>query len=84
MSNQKEKKKVVITGRMVLRVVAILAIVAMIVSDIIMAVGGTPISEILSNNPSMRIGALLPVFIVLLVGNEKKDKEKESESPKDE
>ena len=80
MNNQKEKK-VVITGWTVLRAVGILGVVAMIVSDIIMAVGGTAISDVLTDNMAMRIG-LLPVFIILLTVNKKKNKE--NENPKDE
>ena len=72
----KEKKKIVITGRIVLKIVAVFAIVAVIVSAIIDVVRGTPFLEVFTDRPLMWIGALLPAFVIFfLIGDEKKDEE---------
>ena len=75
----KEKKKRVITGMMVAKVIAVLAFVVTVVNAVDSVVGGTPILDVLTN-VSTWTGALFPAFIVFLliplIEKEKKDKEK--------
>ena len=68
-----EKKKRVITGMTVLKIIAILAPVVVTISVIVSVARGTPISEIFTNasNIPMLFGVILPVFILHLVRNKK-------------
>ena len=83
MSNKKEKKEIVITGQIVLKVIAMLAIVTVVIFAIVEIAAGTPILEIFTENPLIWIGTLLPAFVIffLLNSNKKgKDKDKDKES----
>jgi len=82
--SKQEKKKVVITVRTVLKVVAIICVVVMIANDILMAARGTPVLEVLTDNPLSRVGFLMPAFMLLIIGDEKKDKDQENERPETE
>ena len=74
MRTGKEKKKVVITGRIMLKIIAVITIVAVIVSAIIEVVRGTPFLEIFTDRPLMWIGGVVVIFFIL--GDEKKEKNK--------
>jgi len=76
MDSRKDKKKTVITGRIMLKIIAVLAIAASIVSAIIEVVRGTPLLAVFTDKPLMWVGALMPAFVIFfLLGDEKKDKE---------
>jgi len=82
MKKETENKKVVITGQKVLRIIAILSVMAVVVTAIIDIARGTPILEVFTDRPLIWVGALLPAFVIFFVlNNEKKDNE--SEKPED-
>ena len=77
---EKPKKNIVITGRTILKAVAIIALIAMVATDVYMAITRTPILDIIVHNPIARIGFLLPGFILLLTEKSSKGLEnKESD-----
>ena len=78
MNNKKEKKEIVITGRKVLKIIAILAVLAATVNVVVSIASGVPILEAIID--PIWAGALVPVFIVFVIGDEK---DKKSASPKD-
>jgi len=70
----------VITGRKVLKFIAVIAVVVAVVFGIREVISGTPLLDVLTENYVIWIGALLPVFVVFfLFGDEKKDEEDESQ-----
>jgi len=76
MGNKKEKKEIVITGKMMLRAIAIIAIVSAVIFAIVEIAAGTPILDIFTENPFIWIGALLPVFVIFFLFNDDKKDEK--------
>jgi len=85
MNNKKEKKKIIITGQIMLRIIAVLSIVTAVVFAITELIRGTPILEIFMENLVIWGGVAIPVFVVFfLFGDEKKRKEGESEIGKEE
>lgn len=75
MGDEKEKKKVVITGQKMLRIIAIFAIVAAIIFIITELVRGARISDIFTENLIIWIGVAIPIFVIFfLFGDDKKGK----------
>ena len=84
MSKGHGEKKVVITGRKMLKIIAVISIAAAVISAIIEVVRGMPILEVFTDKPLMWVGVLLPAFVILfLLGDEKKDKESENQNNKE-
>ncbi|MCL2373294.1 MAG: hypothetical protein FWC78_07810 [Defluviitaleaceae bacterium] len=63
----KEKKNIVITGRMVLHGIAVLAIITMVVFTIVELVRGTPFLEIFTENWPIWVGAVMPVLVIFFL-----------------
>ena len=84
MSKGHGEKKVVITGRKMLKIIAVISIVAAVISAIIEVVRGMPILEVFTDKPLMWVGVLLPAFVILfLLSDENKDKESENQNDKE-
>jgi len=84
LSKGREKKKVVITGQKMLKIIAVISIAAAIISAIVEVVRGMPLLEVFTDRPLMWVGALLPAFVIFfLLGDEKKDKEIENQNDKE-
>jgi flagellar basal body-associated protein FliL len=81
---QDVKKKTVNTGQIILKIIAIVAIAAAVISAVIDVVRGTPLLEVFTERPLLWVGALLPAFVIFfLLGSDKSNKEDESNKDKE-
>lgn len=76
MSNQQEKKPLVITGTKVLRVIGVLVILSLLAFTVRELVVGTPFLEIFTENPAVWGGGLLPIFVIFFILGDEKKKDK--------
>jgi len=84
MSNKNEKKVIVITGRVVLRAIMVLAVLTVVVFTIVELVNGTPLLEIFTENPIMWASLAITIFVtVFLFGDEKEKNEAEEQKEED-
>ena len=67
----KEKKKVVITGNKVLRIIGILAILSGVIFAIVELIRGTPFLEIFTENPIIWISLAISVFVIFFLFGDK-------------
>lgn len=71
---KREKKKATITGKKVLGIIGVLAILSGLGFVIVELVRGTPPLEIFTENPFMWIGIVIPILVIFfLFGDEKQE-----------
>ena len=74
-----EKKKVVITGRKMLRIIGILVILTAVIVAVVELVRGTPFLEIFTENPIIWSSLAISVFVIFFLFGDKDAKPKKEE-----
>ena len=83
MSKSRGKRKIIITGRKMFKIIAVICVAAEVISAIMEAVSGTPILKVFTDRPLMWVGALLPAFVIFFIlGDEKRNEESENQNDK--
>ena len=61
------KKKLVITGTMVLRAITVIIVIAAVIYVIVSIAGGTPILDVITENPFIGGGLLVLVIVSFIL-----------------
>ena len=79
MNDRKEKKKVVITGNKMLRIIGIFAILSGVIFAIVELVRGSPFLEIFTENPIIWTSLAISVFVIFFLFGDKDANSKNEE-----